>query len=482
MQYIGALTDTWMERKNPDDAGDVFGPGSAAPLQDFGQEILGNTSDTETHELRFASSAGDFDYVFGGLYYNFEPSNRLNNQTAVFLPPAFGGSFLTVAETPITTEGKSTEKSVYGNLTWHLTNDTELSAGLRFIDFENSQEIVVAGRTISDTEDDWTDEVYMLSLTHRFSEELMAYASLGSSWRPGVDVVGNFSTQQTQRERNFQNLDPETSDSFEVGFKADLLDRSLRLNGTMFYQEFENYVYRAGGPGVFFASTDARTGSESVETFNFVAGVPVDVFGVELEATYQATDQWTVSGLYSWSQGLIDDGSIPCNDYSPADGRPDTGAGRPTVDEIRAATGGDNVAACDASFRANSAPLWTATLTSQYTFPFMGQDGFVRGLVSVFGDSKNDPTNELDNVDRYAMVDLFAGIRSPDRTWELMVFAKNVTETERVLSRDADPDSVSVQRFNPITETTSSDQLTSGYRGITVTEPREFGINVRYNF
>jgi iron complex outermembrane recepter protein len=480
VEYVGSVRDSLNQRKNADDAGDFFGPGSNPALQDLGQELKSDT-DGQTHELRLESSLGMFEYAVGGLYQNFETVNDVVIQTPVFLPAAFGGGFLTVAETPVDTNGDSTEKSIYGNLTWQLSDATEISGGLRFIDFENAQTIRVSGATISDQEDSWTETVYMLSAKHRFSDELMGYATAGTSWRPGVKVVGNFNTQQTARERSFQNLDPETSESVELGVKADLLERRLRLNGAVFFQQFENFVYRAGGDGVFYVSTD-RDGTESVEQFNFVAGVPADVFGVEVEAVYQATERWIVGGLYSWAEGLIDNGTIPCNDYLPADGQPDTSGREPTVDEIRSATGGDNVAACNVDFRANFAPLWTAALRSEYSFPVFGMDAFARGLLTLFGDSKNDPTNAIDDVDRYSVLDVFVGIRSPDRRWDATLFVKNAADTERVLSREGTPASVGFTRFNPVTMTAEGDSGVSTYREITVSDERELGISLRYNF
>lgn len=480
LEYVGSLRDSLLKRKNVDDSGDFFGPGSNPRLQKLGQELVSET-DGQTHELRFQTTVDKFDYVVGGLFQNFEIANDLIIQTPVFLPELFGGGFLTVAETPVAAPGESTEKSIYGHMTWHPSEATEFSGGIRYIDFEESRVITVSGSPISDTDNQDNELIYSLSAKHRFSDNLMAFASLGSSWRPGINVVGDFSTQQTPREKSFQNLDPETSESLEFGIKSDLLDRRLRLNGTVFFQQFDNFVYRAGGDGVFFVSTDSD-GTESVEQFNFVAGVPVDVFGVEIEAVYQATERWTVSGLYSWSQGLLDDGTIPCNDYFPTDGEPDSGGQQPTISQIRSSTGGDNLAACDVNFRANFAPLWTATLRSEYTFPLFGTDAFARGLLTVFGDSKNDPTNELDDVDRYPMLDVFAGVRDPEGVWEATLFVKNAADTERVLTRDATPESVSFVRFNPVTMSAEGDSGVSTYRGITVTDPREVGVSLRYNF
>lgn len=114
LEYIGSLRDSVLKRKNAGDTGDAFGPGSNSSLQTLGQE-LESDSDGQTHELRLEASAGRFGYAVGGLYQNFEIANDLVIQTPVFLPTVFGGGFLTVAGTPVDTNGVSTEKSIYGH-------------------------------------------------------------------------------------------------------------------------------------------------------------------------------------------------------------------------------------------------------------------------------------------------------------------------------------------------------------------------------
>jgi iron complex outermembrane recepter protein len=109
-------------------------------------------------------------------------------------------------------------------------------------------------------------------------------------------------------------------------------------------------------------------------------------------------------------------------------------------------------------------------------------DAFARGLLTLFGDSKNDPTNAIDDVDRYSVLDVFVGIRSPDRRWDATLFVKNAADTERVLSREGTPASVGFTRFNPVTMTAEGDSGVSTYREITVSDERELGISLRYNF
>ncbi len=484
LNYAGALTEQELVRKAADDSGDVFGPGYPQALQEIGQQLRGDQK-SESHELRFTSEFERADVVVGALYQKFNSTNNVEQQTPVFLFSLSPGSFATVAKTPVISDGESVEKSIFGNVTYHITDATEISAGLRYIDFTNESSVNVAGNTISSSDDNWSETVYMLSVNHSFSPDLMVYGTLGSSWRPGINTVGNFSTALSAREQSFIQLDPETSESLELGVKSSMLDSRLRLNGAVFYQQFDNYPYRSGGSGVYYVSTNPQ-GVESVESFNFVAAVPVNVYGLELELAYQIMDNWNFSALYSWSKGELDGATIPCADYLPADGRPDAPGQIPTIGDIRAATGGDNVAACSSNARANFAPLWTTTLQSEYSLPLnIGAEAYVRGLLTIYGRSQNDPSNALDDVSSYTTFNLYTGLRSDSGAWEVMLYGKNLFETERVLSRGANPISQGYQMVTgvgPSGAIVEGRTAVSGYREISMTEPREFGVNVRYNF
>lgn len=473
INYAGSYTEQRIERKTTDDAGNYFGPDAVPALRNFGQELLTDTRG-HSHELRLSSTEplfnGFMDYVVGGMYqYNNSPS-ELTNPTAIFM----GGSFITVVETPIVRGGDSKEQSVFGNLTFYLTEDTELSLGARHIEYESQSVLNVSGNVLSDIDNEWSHNIYSVSLKHQFTDDMMGYISYGSSWRPGVEAVGNFSYGQTPLERSFVNLDPETSDSYEVGIKSTWLDNRLRVNVAAYYQEFDNYPYRVGGSGVYFVSTDVD-GTQSVDNFNFVAAVPVKVHGVEIESSLEITDRWSAGLLFSWSKGEIQDATVPCDRY---------GGAVPGIADIRAASGGDNLATCTVDYRSNFAPLWTSTLQSQYNFPVGSLEGYVRGLWTLYGDSRNDPGNPLDDVDSYSILSLYAGVKDPEGKWEVMIYGKNLADTERVLSREATQASVGMTNISlgpGGVERESINGLTP-WRTVSMTPPREFGVNVRYNF
>lgn len=464
LNYAGSHTEQSVARIESDDPGEVF-----PEWEDIDPESS-TATEGQSHELRLSSAEplfdGLMDYVVGVLYQSNESRTESTRLTLLDLSAAGYGWMANESE--IVSAGESEERSAYAHLTFYLTDSTELSAGMRRISYENESTITLNGSLLSNNENTWHETIYSASLKQQFTDNFMGYVSYGSSWRPGINVVGDFSENKTALEESFLNLAPETSDSYEIGFKSDWLDHSLRINLSAFYQEFENYPYRVGGEGVYFINEER--GAQSVKQFNFVGAVPVNVKGVELETFYQINEQWDVSALMSWSKGEIDNGTVPCNDY---------GTNSPSVSDIASATGGDHLASCSVNYRSNNAPLWTTTLQSEYNFPIADFEAYVRGMVTLYGDSENDPANNLDDVDAYEIVNLYVGMREPEGRWEVMLYGKNLLDTERVLSREATPYLAS---YRDAAAGYAEVQRTSDYRGISVTSPREFGVNFRYNF
>lgn len=490
LNYVGAMNRQVFTSYSPNDVGDFFPPNFPTNTKTFGQNTH-TYSKAWAHEIRLSSEKplfnGYLDYIVGAFYQKTDAPTNLTTATLVWFGAPSPTTGSTVVNTPIVRTGGTKEQSIYGNLTLHVTDQAELSGGVRYIDYEDESGLLVAGRTVSATDDHSNPIIYNVSGKYRFNDDLMVYGTIGSSWRPSVHAVGDFSLARTPRENSFLNLPPEKSTSYEIGFKSDWLDKRLRFNVSAFHQNFTNYPYRSAS-GVFFVETAANTTTtpptlfQRVNTFNFVAAVPVKVNGIEAEASYQILDNWNVTGNVSYAKSKIKNADVPCNDFFPTDGVPDTVAGVPTIPQIRAASGGDNLAVCNVGFRASLAPLWASTITSEYYQPLRGNmDGYVRGLLSLYGDSKNDPSNAVDDVKAYAILNLYAGVRAHDGAWDVAFYAKNLTKTERVLSRSPTPLTTNYNIGG-----TSFPGVTT-YRGasasgLTFTAPREFGLNVRYAF
>lgn len=474
LSYVGSYTEQDLNALSPQDQGN-----RARGLEIYQDLHIHETN--KTYELRLSSEErlfGALDYTVGGFRYDSDTPSEFTTETLIGIQAGTLINPITVVQTPIVRRGGFQETSLFGNLTYHWGERTELSGGLRRITYETQDVTIVGGRTIADLNDKEQPTIYNVSASHRLNDELMAYVNHGKSWRNGPSAIG-VTRPLTPRLDQFTNLKEETSRSYEVGLKADLFARRLRMNLSVFQQDFDDFIYR--GPPVYYVNFD-QTGAIPA-TFNFVANVDATVKGAELEVAFQPFERLSVGAAFSYAKGEIDNGLVACNDFN-GDGVPDANPPAPTVAQIRAAAGGEEVAACRVNDRLSFAPDWSATVTPEYALPVTDRlDAFVRGLFTYYPKNERDPNNRYDQVDAYGLLNVYAGIRSPDGAWEVAVFAKNATNTGEALEVGGSPAVTNYQRLLPPTfRTTEGSTLASPYITTRYTPERELGLNVRYAF
>lgn len=475
LTYVGNKLEFDIQSNEPMDKAGIF----ANPSLDgdlFRQDTR-NRSTYEAHELRLQNQDrlfGMVDYVVGAMSYKGDtPTDMLRvlAPTAVLTPePELTGLGLT----PFERYAKTTEESIFGNLTVHIGPQTEISGGLRKIWYKADSGGIMFGTDLPSLRRNVKEgkTIYTASVKHRFNDALMVYASTGSSWRPSISAVGGPAVPSELQDR-FINLPAETSKSYEIGIKSSWLNDRVTLNLAAFHQKFNNYPYRAAGLGVYAIDRSSPLGPE-VRPFNYVAAVPVKVKGFELELAARPIDNWSISGSVSYADGKISNGTIPCLDLD-GDGAPDEVLGQPSLADLEAAVGADNIGTCTASFRSNNTSPWNATVQSEYFMPVNANaEAYVRGLFSFKGNSIGDPGNAFDSVSSHGILNAYLGLRASDGSWDITAYAKNLTNTFRVLTRSNGPLATSLRSPGTLDYT--------NYFGITTTEPREFGITARIAF
>ena len=472
LNYVGAWENQSILNQARGDQGNAYGnnyPGNASAdpltspnLQNYGQYGL-TTESQYSHELRLSSDEqilGIFDYTIGGLINRLYTPTNLLIETPIFLGPPSPASFYEVAQTPFPLKNRSLERSVFGNLTAHLGDKTEISGGLRYIHFNFISSLLSAPA-------DFHPLVYSFSIKHRFSDNIMAYASTGSSWRSSVGTngiilaTGGNVAYSDPALAAILGVIPEKSKSYEAGFKTDWFDKRMQLNLTYYHQDFHNFIFTS--PQVVYLNDLGGTPANyapSLSQSGLGVGVPVKVNGVEGELAFQPNEHFNLGISMSYSVGRITNGLVPC-----------TGTSLPTPPQ--------QINFCTVNQRSNLTAPFNASVQTGYTRHAFGQvDGFIRGQLTYAGYSLNDPTNPYDNIKAYGLVNLFAGLRNHDGAWEFSAYVKNIFNTQRVLTRIAVPYAATYE--NALTR--EGGELASNYRGITTTQPREFGINLRYAF
>lgn len=114
-----------------------------------------------------------------------------------------------------------------------LTEMTTFTAGVRFThdDRHFRSESTSASRTVLPVTAKFDEWSWRTALDHRFSETVMAYASISRGFKAGLfDPVTPTN----------QPIRPETNQAYEVGLKTELFDRKLRMNIAAFHYDLKN--------------------------------------------------------------------------------------------------------------------------------------------------------------------------------------------------------------------------------------------------
>ncbi len=235
-----------------------FGPGFIP----FPAESADGIPDLDqfTQEVRYSSNlAGPFAFIVG-LFHFTEDLNAFTRSYSSLAPgnPQEGFAFQTQ---------DTTSTAIFGSGDYKVSDRWKLKGGLRFSrdekDFaaERPQPLFFNTRTVrpvtASTEDDSIS--WDLSATYAWTPRVNLYSRVATGFRP-PSIQGRilFAPDQSGGVNPATNgvsvADTEEILSAEVGFKSELLDRSLRLNTTLFMYEVDGQQVTAVG-GQFNVST-----------------------------------------------------------------------------------------------------------------------------------------------------------------------------------------------------------------------------------
>jgi iron complex outermembrane receptor protein len=509
LSYVGSYQHQNLNNFNsgsgsePGDGGDIL-PGI---------ELYGHTKTFQvltTHEFRVASDPAPgrfFDYVVGGFYKWEEDGGHVDNP-GILLPGAFGtapgidlSAFNLNYHIPLFIDIPRTnqEISLFGNVTFHLGANTELSGGIRHLwAIDNNHTIIglgngmlnlgalglpktlpcsILGATAGPAPGDCvlptagvvgnfafrasdTPNIYNVSLSHHFTRDFLVYVNTGTSYRGATASVGIQGPLAANPDPILNTLSfhpGERSRTYEVGFKSTWLDGRARLNASLFRQRFNNLTIFV--PGISYLQVAGDPGSAT--NFDFTQSVDALVQGFDVDTAFQVTRDWNISAQMSYADGKVQGSLVPCN-LKDASGN----AVYNTAGLISMCTGGSS----------SRLPYWNASFQSEYVHPVADDmDGFFRVLASYYPENKNRVEADF-TVPNYSLVSLYAGVRSHDGAWEASIFARNALNAQRSL------DVLQVQyNLNTVLGTSfSSLNHASGYAQAVQTARREVGINVHY--
>ncbi|KAA8731265.1 TonB-dependent receptor [Acinetobacter qingfengensis] len=236
-----------------------------------------------SQELRIASLGDGFVNYVAGLYFS---KNNNDEKTQRYAHWYDTGTQAYADDYALALFGtKSTNYAVFGEGTWNLSDRLRLITGLRItrdeLSYYHQRNSTIPAALVSRNS-------IRSSVANSGST-----SETGVSGRTGVqfDISSNINTYFTYSRGykgpaynvyfNMRNIDtpvidPETSNSYELGLKSQWLNNKLRLNLAAFYTEYENYQAN-------FRVVDSGGG---ISTRLINAG-EVSTKGIELDGTYQ---------------------------------------------------------------------------------------------------------------------------------------------------------------------------------------------------
>lgn len=363
-----------------------------------------------SEELQFHYTSDRIHGLVGLYYYNEEikSDNRLYQNIPV---PPCGPATNTVLNYPITDlcfhfrGATNTEAAaIFANFNFDFTDNVTINIGGRY-SYEKRKGFtdrwvvpagpnLPAGITFAD-EGNFNDFTPTVSVQWRPVDELMLYATYSQGFKSGILLSG----QTTPL------LRPETVDAYEIGMKGRFFDDRLQLNTAAFTY---NYTDLQQGRAVPAGATGF--------TLVYENAAAAEIEGVEAEATWLATDQFTIDGSVSYLDATF-------SNYVTTD----------PFDTVLAQFG-LIAAAPSRQLRGNrlvQAPEWAWTLRGIYDFavPYNGWTGQAALEANYKGKVYFTQFN-YDALGQDAVTTINANLKftSADEAWTLNIWGKNLTD------------------------------------------------------
>lgn len=189
-----------------------------APL--FEALSTNNTTDTRvfTQEIRLNGEADRVDWTAGVFYKD------VNYRNQNFLELSMGGENL--GSIPLFAEEQSKSGSLFGDVSYALTERAEIGAGIRYFT-DDLQSFDGAERR----DGSFHSVDPRLYFSYGFTSDVRVYISAAEGFRSG-----GFNTENGE----LTTFDPEKVRSYELGVKAALLERRLSLEAAVFLSDYED--------------------------------------------------------------------------------------------------------------------------------------------------------------------------------------------------------------------------------------------------
>lgn len=234
-----------------------------------------------TQEFRLTSKSDrQIEWLFG-FFYDYERGEQRQGAGATLHNGSAAPNLLTVVA-PSTYR----EAAFYGDLTWKFANGISVTGGVRTARNKQTLQQSLSGLfvglpTVQSGESKDSSTTYLLTAGYALSQYSSVYGRVATGYRPGGpnislrDAKGNLLVPDS--------FEPDTLTSYELGYKADLLDRKLSLELSGYAIEWHDVQ---------------QNGSLGSMSF-LLNGGSARIRGLELSAKFVPSLPWTLTAAGS---------------------------------------------------------------------------------------------------------------------------------------------------------------------------------------
>lgn len=396
------------------------------------EQFVPSPTENNIYEIRLASQGNDFWDWTVGAYYGDADSNTGVEATTYLFDSRIPGTVVR-ADTSSTAALTSEDWALFSHNSIHISENGTLTIGLRYNDTKrdaqqpfltNAYLLTDAGEVLvrSSETDGVLPEVQELAddaitgsikYQHNLNDELMAYAAFDTGWRDGsANIAGN------PQPPVFGGFASEDSYNLELGFKWRLWEGRGAVNFATYYQLYEQFQYQAAG--VSYRDLDG-----AISLADPVVNVDEAIsYGFDSDFAVLVSEHWNLSSSVSFNQTeLTDAKAVPCTTGAPID------------DALWSFN------TCELTGeKAGGLPEWSANIASEYwgNLTRISSEWYLRGLLNA--ETQYYSPTFREDLDGYVTLDLYLGLRSADRTWEVSLWVKNIADDSAKLKDRSLPD------------------------------------------
>lgn len=406
--------------------------GDGLSLNTFDLALNNGRIKSFSQELRISNnSSSELHWVVGG---NYERSNVSQHDQLTYIDATTAPLFNIVGSFADSVQ-KMRNYAAFGNVEYELNSKLTFKAGARYTKADRSNRecgLDQGDGLINALYDSFHtlfgviqaplqqgDCVTLNAITRRSEATIGQLNEDNISWRAGLDYhasrdlllytnvskgykAGSFPNLAGSTSFAFRPVTQESVLAYEAGFKAQLLDRTLSINGAGFYYDYRNKQLKSKYTDPIFGTLD------------LLQNVPKSrIYGAELELNARPIQGLSIAGSFAYTNSKV----------------------------LRYT--GENFLGSAQDFSGTPLPYtpkYQVGVNADYKWdvgsiaPFLGASVTMRSdtFAALGGRNYQAPTAGIRypfDVEGYALLDLRAGIESGDGRWRAMIWGKNVTNS-----------------------------------------------------